>query len=74
MSKLGTTRKNRSRRDNFRIVIFARPLGMQGQQLLSQRPILQNEVCWGPKHSRQPAEQVSKWQPSYPFGGKTTKV
>jgi hypothetical protein len=47
---------------------------MQGQQLLSQRPILQNEVCWGPKHSRQPAEQVSKWQPSYPFGGKTTKV
>jgi len=37
-----------------------RPLGMQGQQLLSQRQILQNEVCSGPKHSRQPAEQVSK--------------
>jgi hypothetical protein len=33
---------------------------MQGEQLLSQRPILQNEVCSGPKHCRPPAEQVSK--------------
>jgi hypothetical protein len=33
---------------------------MQGQQLLSQRQILQNGVCSGPKHSRQPAEQLSK--------------
>jgi len=33
---------------------------MQGQQLLSQRQILQDEVCLGPQHSRQPAEQVSK--------------
>jgi hypothetical protein len=48
---------------------------MQGQQLLSQRQILQNEVCSGPKHSRQLAEQVSKAHkhgshPSNPFGGK----
>ena len=33
-----------------------RPLGMQGQQLLSQRQILQDEACPGPKHYRQPAE------------------
>jgi hypothetical protein len=48
---------------------------MQGQQLLSQRQILQNEVCSGPKHFRQLAEQVSKAHKhgshtSYPFGGK----
>jgi hypothetical protein len=47
---------------------------MQDQQLLSQRQILQNEVCSGPKHSRQSAEtgveSAQAWQVSYPFGGK----
>jgi hypothetical protein len=37
-----------------------RPLGTQGQLLLSQRQILQKEVFSGPKHSHQPAEQASK--------------
>ena len=37
-----------------------RRLVMQGQQSLSQRQILSNEVLSGLKHSHQPAEQVSK--------------
>jgi hypothetical protein len=43
---------------------------MQGQQLLSPCQILQDEVCSGPKHSRQPAEQVSKAHKhgSHPIG------
>src|SRR5215469_748481 len=54
-SRRSVTQNRRSRGAEPR----TRPLGLQGKQLLSQRQILRNEVCWGPKHSRQPAEQVS---------------